>query len=187
MSIFSETVCRAIGDYRQLLRRYLPQSERVKKIAELNLKDPNLYKDDIALYHTAKAIIQDVADNLAVPEQGYYSYSGITKFCEYLKEYVDNYELEGGEVIHRAQKASRAMVKAIQLAALPQSRLNDEIAYQLSKCNKVIADYGSEEQHELYLENLERRVFVEEAFYKPLVDDFKRRVAFEVHQTEAAG
>jgi len=83
-SIFVETISKAISDYRQLLRRYLPHADRMMKLIELGLKQPN-YKNDIMLYRTAQRIIQDIDANLDHASTSYYAYSGINSFGRYLK------------------------------------------------------------------------------------------------------
>ncbi len=175
MSIFSEAITRAISDYRQLLRKYLSQSERVIKLAELHLKDSSIYKSDFTLYETAQAIVKDVESNLRVPNQGYYSYSGISQFCQYLKEYLHHYEVDArtGSVAHKAQKASRALIQAIQLIALPES---EKVAKKLQECNYKIAEFGSPEQHELHRCNLEQHCKDSEYFYVPLLRNFEQQL-----------
>lgn len=175
-TIFAETIARAISEYRQMLRKYLPQAERVIRLNKLNLKDPSIYENDIALYRAAQSIIEDIENHVDIPEQGYYSYSGIAKFCEYLKEYLAHYEVEENQVIHRAQKASRALIQAIQLVTLPKSRLNEKTAQKLEKCNEIIANFGTEEQHEIHLNNLEKYKVVNEGFYIVIIENFKRRI-----------
>src|SRR5688572_20276177 len=105
-SIFVETISKAISDYRQLLRRHLPQSDRMVKLMALNLKEPD-YDDHIALYLTARQIVQDIEINLDSGPKNYYTYSGIDNFCRYLKKFLSNYIIEENQIIHRAQKASR--------------------------------------------------------------------------------
>jgi hypothetical protein len=172
-SLFSETVTKAISVYRQLLRRYLPQVQRVKKLAQLKLKNPTTYENDVSLYQTALAIVRDIEENMEIPEQGYYSYSGIATFCDYLKDYLSKYEIESGQVIHRAQKASRALIQAIQLAALPVHQLTEDIAKQFANCNEIIAMFGSDEQHRLHMGTLEKQRCVHQSFYETVITNFK--------------
>ena len=174
--LFAETIATSISDYRQLLRRYLKQSERVTKLAALNLKDPNIYNSEIALYHTAWAIVRDIEKNMDIPEQGYYSYSGIQHFCNYLKEFLNNYEIESNYVVHRAQKASRAIIQAIQLSSTPQERLDMTVKERLEDCNRIVADYGSDEQYELHRSTLTRHQTHNPEFYQPLLESFETRV-----------
>lgn len=176
MSIFAETMSKAIGDYRRILRRYLSPEQRINKLAELKLKDPGIYKSDILLYKTAHAIVDDIQNNIQVPDEGYYSYYGIIKFCQYLQEYLSHYELEGNIIIHKAQKASRALVQAIQLMALPNDELNATIAEQLKECNQVVVECGSIEQKKLYKNTLKQQAQYFAAFFKDIVVDYQQKL-----------
>ena len=172
-SIFAETIARAISDYRILLRRYLTQKNRLSRLEALNLKDPNIYESDIALHRAASAIIKDIEENIDIPKQNYYSYSGVATFCEYLKEYLSHYEVDGDNVTHKARKASRALIEAIQLATLPEDQLRSDVAGKLEACNAVIATCGSKEQCELHQCNLERQQMCNENFYTPILNNFQ--------------
>ncbi len=172
MSIFSETMTKAINDYRFLLRRYLTQVERMTKLQELKLRDAEIYNSDMSLYETGKAIVADIKENMVNITGAlnrYYSYSGIHQFCEYLEEYLSNYEIEGGQLVHRGQKASRALLKSIQLAAMPRETLNEKIANELVKCNKTIVECGSKEQWDLQLQTLTRQQASNPGFYVRIV------------------
>lgn len=176
-SIFAETIAKAIHEYRTMLRKHLPQSERMVRLSQLNLKDPAIYDSEVSLFHTAHRIVDDIEQNVKNAEQGYYSYSGIIQFAKYLKQYLNKYELENNQVIHRTQKASRAIVQAIQLITLPSNRLSESIATKLLKCNEMIATFGSNEQFELHMGNLEKYKTVNEEFYNPIIAQFKQVVA----------
>lgn len=172
MSIFSETMTKAISDYRFLLRRYLDQVERMTKLQKLRLRDAEIYDSDLALYETGKAIIADIKENMvntAGATNRYYSYSGIGQFCEYLEEYLNNYEIEGDQLVHRGQKASRALLKSIQLIAMPRENLNEKIANELVECNKTIVECGSQEQWDLQLQTLTCQQAANPGFYVRIV------------------
>ena len=157
MTILSETMTKAISDYRLLLRRYLNQAERMMKLQQLDLKNADIYASDLMLYETGKAIIKDIDDNMATKNQGYYSYSGIVQFRDYLEEYLENYHVENDRVVHRAQKASRALIDAIQLTGIPREMLDESIAKQLFDCNKSVVMFGSNEQCHLQMQILVRQ------------------------------
>lgn len=169
MSIFAETMVKAIADYRFMLRRFLTQSERMSKLRELKLRDSDTYESDLALYRAGEAIIADIELSMGDAKQGYYSYSGIQQYCQYMKEYLDNYYIEKGQVEHRAQKASRALITAIQLAGLPRERLDETIAKKLCECNKVVVNFGSSEQCDLHLQTLARQQAHNPGFYTRII------------------
>lgn len=175
-SIFLNTIGRAISDYRQLLRRHLPQAERVNKLKEFNLKDRSLYENENRLYQTAWAIVRDIENNMCSGEGGYYSYSGIAQFARYLKEFLRNYEIEGDQVTHKAQKASRALVYVIQLFSIPDEKLDDKVTSEFKDCNTIVASHGTEEQQELYENYLVNYRERNSGFYTPILLDFQARV-----------
>ena len=157
MSIFAETIAAAIKDYRFYLRKTMKQADRMAKLAELKLKDVNIYSGDVVLFETATAIVHDIKINIDIPEQGYYSYSGIKKFCEYLATYLQDYAIENDKVIHRAQRASRAILEAIQIVnGKPAHTLDDRIKRSVHACQEKIVFYGNQEQFNLYTNNLEK-------------------------------
>lgn len=177
MSLFAETINLAIKDYRFLLRRYLTQVERVVKLQKLRLKDPQSYEGDLALYHTAERIIADIDENMSVPNQGYYAYSGVEQFRMYLKEYLGNYHIEGDKVVHCAQKASRALIQSIQLISLPEEKLTDKVAKQLFDCNEKIAKFGSHDQCKMQLEALLKRQQSNPGFYTTIVANLESMIS----------
>lgn len=180
MTIFSETMKKAINIYRSMLRKYLPQAERINKLHKLNLKNQQLYENEIALYHTGYSIISDINKNLNQSNVGYYSYSGVESFGEYLKDFLENYEIDGNGVVHRSQKASRALIQAIQLLTLPKDKLTSEIADQLAHCNEVIVKYGSEEQQELHKTTLQNTIRKQQesntSFYRSILGNFQQQM-----------
>ena len=170
MSIFSETMTKAIGDYRALLRRYLNQVERMTKLQKLRLRKSDIYQSDLKLYEVGLAIVEDIENSMTIPiGQSYYAYSGMQEFCNYLKAYLKNYHIENGQVVHRAQKASRALLKAIQLTAMPREKLDDTIANELLACNQDVVFFGSHEQCELQMQMLTRQQSVNPGFYTRII------------------
>lgn len=177
MSIFVQVMSKTISVYRQMLRKYLPQTERIKKLNELGLKNPQLYENEKLLYQTGYRIVEDIEQNLDSCTYGYYSYSGLGNFATHLKDFLKNYMIvDGKKIIHRAQKASNAIVEAIQLIAQPLDKLNEEIKRKLLILNTIIANYGSVEQHELHKTNLQnamrRLQNTNVAFHRSILNDF---------------
>ena len=179
MSIFAQTVAQAIADYRLFLRKSkdVDQASRVAKLTRLNLKDVNVYSEDVVLFNTAQAILHDIRQTIEIPEQGYYSYSGIAKYYQFLNDFLINYEVEGEVVIHRAQRASRAILEAIQIINGKQAHLlNDTIKEQVYACHTRIVGYGSEEQLELYRDNLMKLKPNAPLFYTDLIRHFDTKM-----------
>lgn len=186
MSIFAETIRKAINDYRFLLRRNLDQAERMAKLSLLDLRNPELYGDEVALFKAAQAIVTDIEANMLLYPSGYYAYSGIDKFCVFLKEYLAHYEIENDRLMHKAQKASKALLKAIQLSGLPRERLDDQVATQLFECNKTVVSLGSTEQWDLHLQTLERQQRANPGFYTRIIAHLESMLSVqEGHRTAA--
>src|SRR3990167_6520025 len=101
MTIFAETLSKAVADYRALLRRYLDQPDRVKKLRQLNIRGTFDPTNETELYEIGYNIVKDIKDNLARDTQGqsYYAYSGVEKFGTSLKEFLDQYLPRGTYVI----------------------------------------------------------------------------------------
>ena len=170
--IFIETIARAIGDYRFMLRRHLSQADRRKKLAELNLKDPTIFDSAVKLHVVATSIVNDIETNIELPTS-YYAYSGMAEFSKFLKDYLKKYEVENGRLVHSAQKASKMMIQAIQYISLPDERLTPDIAEKLNQCSTVVAQHGSEEQQDMYEGTLEQKLITQRAFYTPIYDYYQ--------------
>ena len=177
MSLFAQTMTKAIGDYRLLLRRYLEQADRMGKLQKLRLRDAGTYESDVNLYKVGQDIVIDMENNMSTDGRGYYSYSGIRQFCAYLKEYIANYHLEEDRVVHRAQKASGALLLAIQLTALPSDKLTEEVHQKLIDCNKTVVTLGSREQCELQRETLSAKKVDNSIFYAGILTHFESLMA----------
>lgn len=163
MSIFAETIASAIADYRLYLRKSkkIDQATRVAKLKQLGLKDVTIYSGDVMLYDTAHAILADISETIEMPEEGYYSYSGIVKYYQYLSQFLQDYDIEIVKdekvVIHRAQRASRAILDAIQLVnGKPAHVLTDHIKRKMYTCQDNILRYGTDEQFEIYRNHLDQ-------------------------------
>ncbi len=175
-SLFVETMSRAISDYRQILKKYLTPAQRAAKMAQLRLKDPTIYEDEPALYQVVRDILADIEKNIRVPNEGYYSYYGIVRFSKFLREYIDSYTVDGEFVIHKAQKASNILLKAIQLMAVPADQLTDHLADQVIGLHPLIIEFGSKEQLVIYNNTLERLSEKNKVFFRKIVHDFRSRL-----------
>lgn len=142
MTMFNDTMKEAIRVYKQMLRKHLPQVKRIIKLNQLNLRKVSL-ADEKTLYLAGYAIIEDIEKNFS-RQAGYYSYSGIENFAKYLQDFLAEYVLEGEEVIHKLQKASSALVKAVQVLGAAQDHIPEEAVEELSECVEVIRKFGSD-------------------------------------------
>src|SRR3989344_7474226 len=105
MTTFSETILKAISDYRLLLRRHLNKAERVEKMGLLCLRGAWDEENEKTLYFIACRILNDIRENMDNHTEGYYSYSGVRQFGHYLESFLDEYELEDSKIIHKTQRA----------------------------------------------------------------------------------
>lgn len=175
-SMFVETMSRAISDYRQILKKYLAPAQRSVKMTALRLKDPTVFDDEVVLYQVAQDILRDIESNIQVPNEGYYSYYGIVRFAKFLREYMDNYIVEGQHVVHKAQKAANLLIRTIQLLSLPGEQLNEEVAQDILNAHPAIIELSSKEQLTIYSGTLERLSEKNRAFYRKIVQDFRARM-----------
>lgn len=190
--IFSQTMIEAIRKYRETLRKYVPQGTRMKKLKQLGLKRADLNSSALSLYEAGYSIVKDIQeeDSFKQSDTGYYAYSGIKKFSEYLKNYLDQFEVIQDTVIHKSQLASQSLVKAIQLLSMPsKDNLTIKMVTDLSKCIRTIAVYGTKPQQELLKRTLNKiinrqkdrlsskdEIPADLAFYQSVIDDFEQHM-----------
>ena len=168
MSIFSDAVLKAISDYRQILRRLLEQPDRVRKLNELGLRNGVDPANDLILFEIATRIVKDIEENLSSHNRGYYAYSGVRKFGEFLSEFLQQYSVYKNQVVHRAQHVARAMLLTIQLVGFPEDQLDQAVTDQLIECADTVFTYGSAEQQENFLKALKLARPMAPDFFEPL-------------------
>lgn len=155
MTIFTDTMVQAIRKYRTMLRKYLPQAERVNHLHRLNLKNPQLYTNELMLYDLGYKMVEHL-QKLDDTKNGYYSYSGISQFSAHLKKFLDKYKIEKGGIIHTSQLASRYLVKVTQILSLGTQ--SEDSTKELEQCNEMIALYASKDQIDLYQSTLQNMI-----------------------------
>ncbi len=184
-STFTDTMLYMVSKYRSMLKKLVPQPERVKIHVRLDLKNPQLYENRVMLYNLGYKIIAHLKElDVSKKEKGYYSYSGPRKFTKHLEDFLNNYIVENNTVIHRAQKTSRALVKAIQLLTLPEDELNEKAIENLVQCNRIIAKCGSPEQQSLHKSTLKNAANAHNnaSFYVKALSNFNQFL----HERESA-
>ena len=149
MNMFTDSMVTAIRKYRALLRKHLPQAERINQLQRLDLKNPQLYEDETRLYSLGSEMVSHLT-TLTASKNNYYSYSGVNKFVDHLKALLDKYKLDAktGRVLHTTQVASRAIVRAAQILNL-NGNFQENVT-ELEECHKDLLAYGSTEQIQLY-------------------------------------
>ena len=163
--MFVQTITKVIKDYRFMLRKIYKgqQLERVKKLHEMGLKDPKLNNDPVALFHVAHAIVNDLQQNHKPKKSGYYAYSGVIDFCGYVVDFLDDFEVNGDVVVHKAQEASQAMLSFVQ--SIESHSFDSEFFQKAKGYNEVVARCGSNEQQALY-----KKILRDQALPAPVKD-----------------
>lgn len=169
MSIFADTMLKAISDYRSLLRRHLDQADRVRKLNALKIRGNFYYENDVDLYTIGYSIIKDIERSFSHTGRGYYAYSGVRRFSDHLKEYLDQYiVIDSTQVIHCGQHSAKSLLSAIQLISLPASRLSRDADNKLRQLIDIIFNYGTEKQQIDIMGALELGLLKAEDFFGPL-------------------
>ncbi len=181
---FLENMRKFIAEYRRKLRR-LSQPKRMSILRRLNLNDDNLYQNELAMYYAGKAIVSDVEQNLSRLGSSNYHYSGVEHFVQHLKTFLNAYVIENNRLVHRSQKASTALVEAIQL--LNMLDFHPKFQEKMLQSNTMIASYGSSEQHALYKTTLRNAMHTKKgshgSFCRFLLDNFQEKLQSEGEST----
>ena len=166
MAIFLNTMVKLVKEYRTLLRRQLTQAERMVKLRDLGLGKRIMQYDEVTLYNAGQAIIADLENAETQKKQGYYTYSGMKQFQAYLKNYLSHYCVENDRVVHRAQKASKALLTTIQLTGQSQEQYDaNALLEHLLNCNAVIVDFGSPEQYKMQKQIFKNKKEIDPSLY----------------------
>jgi hypothetical protein len=179
MSVFGDAVLGLLAQYKQLLKRMIPdKKEREKKLSFLALDYQYSRDSDYQLYGKLAAVLQDIEIYCeAGKNEGYYHYSGVLRFRDHLSAYISQYHIDNKNVVHCTQLASKYMIEVIQLAALSSDLLCDgKIIRRLAEANQKIAVYGIAEQHKRHLENLGKYRDINPAFFDGMINNFNKAV-----------
>ncbi len=172
MSVLANDLSNVINDYKKLLKKRLPKPERIAKIGQMQLNHNQLPSDDMGLYHKAQSIITDL--DREINEQNnnksYYAYSGLEKFRDHINDRLKEYFIDGDHIVHKTQKAAAAIIQAVQLAALPDTHLNENVKKALQHCNAAIAEFGSTEQQQSYRRSVEKQIARNAAFFTDILN-----------------
>jgi hypothetical protein len=147
---FSERILKAISEYKLILRKNMPTLEASSKIRSSGLKRMQLRDaDDLSLFDIANKIVKDLEDYVVRENKAANYYSGAEEFLRHLKNILDDYRVEDNKVVNITHKTACAVMDAIQLVALPESKLSTEAIEKIRKCVAIISKYGDREQIDL--------------------------------------
>lgn len=146
MSIFSETACRALSEYKGILRRHMPADERERRVERYGLKRRHLrHADDVALYRKVQTLLDELGEQVRNINSDPFWFSGLDEFYQHLRKTLSPYAINQDSVIHRPQFASRVWVNTIQLAATPAPLLTKQVSDKLARSLELIVAHGNAE------------------------------------------
>ena len=176
MVIFTKIITKLLNEYKCIIKKHLTRQEWTAKINELGLRRKTLKHDsEIVLYQKAKKVVEDISSYLHLNSNNMPSWhSGLDEFCQYLKNTLNDYQLENNKMVHTSQQVSRALVEAVQLINLPNLKRNTQIARKLETCGHVIAKHGSREQQDLFGRALKNYQHHDVNFFQPLIHSFEK-------------
>lgn len=172
MSEFARKVYQLIGEYRAILRKTLPQSERMQKLERLRLKSKPDSTTDFEFYQIAQNILQEEHQLRNQRNASYYSYSGVEQFCKCLKEFVQDYTVDQGRVVHSSQLSSKYFLEGLQTLSRQYEEVSDTVVSRVQYCNNVLAKFGENEQVARYLTLLRHQQNKHGETFNPLVKGF---------------
>lgn len=175
MSLFSDSVLKALIGYKSILRKQLPQAACTKKMDILEIRRRHLREaNEVGLFQKGMRVLREVELQIAQTNDAPAWYSGIDEFYAHLSGFLNQYSVEGGRVVHVAQRAANALVKAVQLFNLPEERLTKEVASQLVQCGRDVIEYGVKEQQEVFETALKARINHHSPFYTTLLLNYRK-------------
>jgi hypothetical protein len=178
--IFKDMALKALGDYRKLVTRYIEKDEASALLKRMDVARPRKSDADIELMSTLIKIRTWLEEKIQSYPKGYYSYSGIEQYRIYLDEFLKQYHILSNRVVHKAQKASSAMLSIIQITGTPKASLSDKTADRLKNfCHDLIL-FGSREQKLQVHALLNTKCEDYAVFFTPILQDY---IAFQKKYT----
>jgi len=172
MNTFPKLMLKAVNDYKALLRKNMPSKLSASKIKALGIKRKQLKAmNDVQLYQLGTTILQELEQHIHAGKCSNY-YCGTEEFVEYLKKLLTPYCLDNNQLVNTKQKASAAMLEAIQLMALPEHKLNADIAIKLNQHVHTVTKYGDKEQLQILSEAIKTHKKKATSFFCKLWDNF---------------
>jgi len=154
------------------LRKSLPSNKSSVKIKELGIKRKHLKAmNEVRLHQIGTLILHDLEQNVHTGKCSNY-YCGIEEFIEHIKKLLDSYCIENNQIINVKQKASQAMLEAIQLMSLPEDKLNASTAIKLNQCVYNVTKYGDKEQLQILTEAIKAHKQRATVFFCKLWENF---------------
>ena len=177
MSVFVQTATQIINDYKRLLSKLVSATtDRQDRLKTMRLKRKDLRSStEVDLYIKIKDIIADLENWQRKSTRESLEYSGLENFIEHVKSSFNEFRLtSSNKVVHGRQKASCALIEAVQLMSMPDPKLTSDLYERLDQCSQIIAKFGTQDQQIAYNKALQVHRERNASFFHPLVDSFKR-------------
>lgn len=187
--VFKDMALKALGDYRKLVARYVEKSEASLLLKKMDVARPRKNDSDIELMHTLIKIRTWMEEKIQSHPKGYYSYSGIEQYRLYLDEFLQQYQILSNRVVHKAQKASSAMLNIIQITGMPRPALSDSMGLKLMNFCQELVIFGSREQKLQVHALLNTKCEDYADFFAPILQDyilFQKKHSFNIFDDVAA-
>ncbi len=165
MTVFKDIILQSFSEYRRVLKRYVEAKERTNKINDLGLNQNLSFSSDAALLKIAQNVACDMQSIFDSKPKNYYSYSGIEQFYQYLLDLLDQYTILNQQVLHKKQRASSALLEAIQIYSQPLEKFNDRTIDSLKNICQVIHLCADKDQQKQFAELLLRLKAKEEKLF----------------------
>jgi hypothetical protein len=187
--VFKDMALKALGDYRKLVSRYVEKNEASVLLKKMDVARPRKSDSDMELMLTLIKIRTWLEEKIQSHPKGYYSYSGIEQYRLFLDEFLNQYQILSNRVVHKAQKASSAMLNIIQITGAPKASLGDETANRLINFCQELILFGSREQKLQVHALLNTKCEDYAVFFAPILQDyinFQKKQAFNALDEAAA-
>lgn len=181
MQNFTQSASKLLLEYKNLIKKQCPEDSS-KKLAAFGL-NKKITDRDLDLYQTIVKIIQiETKQQLTLKPS--LRYSGVSQFLSHLKEFIADFQLLKGKVVHPGQASSRAMIELIQLLSLPASRLDASMSLRIENSLWTIAKLGDEQQKSRLFKALESQIERQSAYFTPLLNKYSHFLNLD-HAAEA--
>lgn len=187
--VFRDMALKALGDFRKLVSRYVEKNESAVLLKRMDVARPRKNDSDHELMQTLIKIRSWLEEKIQSHPKGYYSYSGIEQYRVYLDEFLQQYQMVANRVVHKAQKASSAMLNIIQITGMPRSSLSESTAQRLLHYCRELVLFGSREQKLQVHALLNTKCEDYAEFFAPILQDYvlyQKRHAFNNFDEVAA-
>lgn len=168
---FSQLAIKLLQDYKTIVKKQLSVSESEQKLAQLRLNE-RLPNNDNVLYKMLINVVQEEETDQFAPKSRL-RYCGISQLLHHIKKILGLYRIENKKVVNSAQLASKAIIDAIQIMALPKIKRTEDAVAKLDVCVTHVAKHGTSDQKNMFDKSLKTYIKQDEGFFKPFLQRFQ--------------